>query len=161
MNTKIKQITRLSIVCAMYIVLTILNPFSYDTVQFRISEILIFLCFFRKDYAISLILGCFISNLFSPLMIYDIIFGTLATALACICIMFSKKLIIGAIYPIVFNGILVSLELSIAFQTTFWFNAFWVVLGESIVIIIGLLIFIRLKNNKMFLELIDANQNNN
>ncbi len=160
MNNKIKNITRLSIVCAMYVVLTILNPFSYDTVQFRISEILIFLCFFRKDYSIALILGCFISNLFSPLMMYDIIFGTLATALACICVMFSKKLIISAIYPILFNGILVSWELSIAFQTSFWFNAFWVVLGESVVIIIGLLIFSKLKNNQMFLELIDAKQNN-
>lgn len=48
MNSKIKQIARLSIVCAMYVVLTIVNPFSYDTVQFRISEILMFLVFFQE-----------------------------------------------------------------------------------------------------------------
>ena len=64
MNKKIKDIARLSLVAAMYIVLTVINPLSFGAIQFRISEILMFLIFFRKDYSISLIVGCFISNLF-------------------------------------------------------------------------------------------------
>ena len=63
MKTNIKNIVRISIIASMYIVFTIINPFSYNAIQFRISEILMMLCFFRKDYSIGLILGCFISNL--------------------------------------------------------------------------------------------------
>ena len=65
MNNKIKDIVRLAIVAAMYVLFTVVNPFSYNAIQFRISEILMLLCFFRKDYTIALIIGCFISNFFS------------------------------------------------------------------------------------------------
>ena len=72
MNNKINTLVRLSIVAALYVLLTIINPFSYNAIQFRISEFLVLLCFFRKDYSIALILGCFIANLFSSIMLYDI-----------------------------------------------------------------------------------------
>ena len=39
MNNKIKEIARISIIASLYVLLTIFNPFSYDSVQFRISEI--------------------------------------------------------------------------------------------------------------------------
>lgn len=159
MNTKIKDLVRLSLITALYVLLTILNPFSYDAIQFRISEILLFLCFFRKDYSIALILGCFIANLFSPMMVYDIIFGTLATVLTCICIMFSKNIYVSIIYPVLFNSILVGLELYLALNLPFFINALYVAIGEAVVIIIGLIIFIRLRKNNNFLELIHANQN--
>ena len=159
MNTKIKDIVRLSLITALYVLLTILNPFSYDAIQFRISEILLFLCFFRKDYSIALILGCFIANLFSPMMVYDIVFGTLATVLTCICIMFSKNIHVSIIYPILFNSVLVGLELYLALNLPFLINALYVAIGETVVMIIGLIIFIRLRKNNNFLELIHANQN--
>lgn len=158
MNSKIKQIARLSIVCAMYVVLTIVNPFSYDTVQFRISEILMFLVFFKKDYAISLILGCLIANLFSPMLLYDITFGTIATALACLFMILSKNIFVSAIFPVLTNGIIVPLELTLAFGTSYLLNVFWVVLGETVVIAVGLIIFNTLKNKPFFLELIGVEE---
>lgn len=159
MKTNNKNIVRISIIASMYIVFTIINPFSYNAIQFRISEILMMLCFFRKDYSIGLILGCFISNLFSDIMIYDIIFGTLATVLACICMMFSKNIYVSIIYPIIFNSIIVGFELYLAFNTPFIMNALYVFIGEAVVMIIGVIIFNRLRKNNHFLELIDANQN--
>lgn len=159
MKTNIKNIVRISIIASMYIVFTIINPFSYNAIQFRISEILMMLCFFRKDYSIGLILGCFISNLFSDIMIYDIIFGTLATVLACICMMFSKNIYVSIIYPIIFNSIIVGFELYLAFDTPFIMNALYVFIGEAVVMIIGVIIFNKLRKNSHFLELIDANQN--
>ena len=81
MNSKIRDLVRLSIVAALYVLFTVVNPFSYNAIQFRISEILVLLCFFRKDYSIALIIGCFISNFFSGFVLYDIIFGTIATVL--------------------------------------------------------------------------------
>ena len=159
MNTKIKDIVRLSLITALYVLLTILNPFSYDAIQFRISEILMILCFFRKDYSIGLILGCFISNLFSEIMLYDIIFGTLATVLACICMMFSKNIYVSVIYPIIFNAIIVGFELYLAFQSPFLLNALYVFIGEATLMIIGVLVFSRLRKNSHFMQLINANQN--
>ena len=159
MNSKIKDIVRISIIASMYIVFTIINPFSYNAIQFRISEILMILCFFRKDYSIGLILGCFISNLFSEIMLYDIIFGTLATVLACICMMFSKNIYVSVIYPIIFNAIIVGFELYLAFQSPFLLNALYVFIGEATVMIIGVLVFSRLRKNSHFMQLIKANQN--
>jgi len=159
MKKNIKNIVRISIIASMYIVFTIINPFSYNAIQFRISEILMILCFFRKDYSIGLILGCLISNLFSEIMLYDIIFGTLATILACICMMFSKNIYISIIYPIIFNSLLDGFELYLAFSTPFIMNAIYVFIGETVVMLIGLFIFNKLRKNKHFLELIDANQN--
>ena len=159
MNNKIKDIVRLAIVAAMYVLFTVVNPFSYNAIQFRISEILMLLCFFRKDYSIGLILGCFISNLFSEIMLYDIIFGTLATVLACICMMFSKNIYVSVIYPIIFNAIIVGFELYLAFQSPFLLNALYVFIGEATVMIIGVLVFSKLRKNSHFIQLINANQN--
>ena len=160
MNNKINTLVRLSIVAALYVLLTIINPFSYNAIQFRISEILVLLCFFRKDYSIALILGCFIANLFSSMMLYDIIFGTLATVLTCIFIMFSKNIYLTIIYPVLFNSVIVGFELYLAFNTPFYLNALYVAIGETVVIIVGIIIFSRLRKNNNFLELIKANQNN-
>ena len=157
MNSSVIKITKLSIVCAMYIVLTIINPFSYDTIQFRISEILMLLVFFDKKYSISLIIGCFISNLFSSLMLYDIIFGTLATAIACIGMICVKNIYVSILFPIISNGLLVPLELTLAFKTPFLINVLWVVIGETVVMIIGVIIFSILKKRKFFIELINLN----
>lgn len=159
MNNKIKDIVRLAIVAAMYVLFTVVNPFSYNAIQFRISEILMLLCFFRKDYSIALIIGCFISNFFSGFMLYDIIFGTLATVLACLCINFSKNIYMSIIYPIIFNSLLVGFELSLITDISFTLNALYVGIGETVVMIVGVIIFIRLRNNAHFLELIKANQN--
>lgn len=159
MNNKIKDIVRLSIVSAMYVLFTVINPFSYNAIQFRISEILMILCFFRKDYSIALIIGCFISNFFSGFMLYDIVFGTLATALACLCIIFSKNIYVSIIYPIIFNSLFVGFELSLITDVSFTLNALYVGIGETVVMIIGLIIFVKLRNNNHFINLIKANQN--
>ena len=154
MNSKIKDICRLSLIASMYVILTIVNPFSYDAIQFRISEILMLLCFYRKDYSIALIIGCFISNLFSPLMLYDILFGTLATAISFVFMMNSKNIFVAILYPIIFNSILVGLELYIALDVSFIINAFYVFIGEAVVMIVGAIIFNKLQKSQKFLELI-------
>lgn len=54
-----KKVIRISLVAALYVALTLaLSWISYGEIQFRIAEILVLLCFFRKDYAISMIIGC-------------------------------------------------------------------------------------------------------
>ena len=57
------KIVRLAIIAGLYVALTWATlPLSYGLIQFRVSEILLLLCFYRKDYIYSLVLGCFIAN---------------------------------------------------------------------------------------------------
>ena len=147
-----KKVIRISLVAALYVALTLaLSWISYGEIQFRIAEILVLLCFFRKDYAIA--------NTFSTLGPIDIVMGTIATSFAVICVMFSKNLLVAGIFPVIFNAIIVGIELSIVFKTPFWLNALTVGLGEFVVILIGIFTFHLLKKNVVFMKMIKANQN--
>lgn len=160
-KVNLKRIVRLSVATSIYVVLTIVfNFLSYGDIQFRIAEILILLCFFRKDYAISLILGCLISNIFSPMGIMDMIFGTVATALSVVCVMFTKRLWLNVIYPTFFNGVIVGIELNVILGLPLIPSIISVAIGEGVVLIIGCIIFSKLRKSTRFLELLEANQNN-
>jgi uncharacterized membrane protein len=125
-----------ALIAAAYVVFTVLvSPLSYGPIQFRISEILVLFCFFNKRYGIGLTLGCLIANLFSPTATLDVIFGTVATALACICIMFSKHLIVAALFPVIFNGFIVAWELTF-FGEPYWLSVATVSLGELAVMVV-------------------------
>lgn len=161
MNKNIKRIIRLAVVTALYVVLTVVLSFiSYGNIQFRVAEILILLCFFRKDYAISLVLGCLIANFFSPLGMADIIFGTLASLASVLCIIYMKRLFVASIFPVLFNGLIVGLELYYVLELPFIISALEVAIGEFVVVVIfGNIIFTKLRKNKEFMNLIEANQN--
>jgi uncharacterized membrane protein len=46
----ILMITENAMVAALYYVLTVFNPLSYPMIQFRISEVLVLLAFWRPDF---------------------------------------------------------------------------------------------------------------
>lgn len=148
-----------AIIIALYVALTLITyPISFGPIQFRFAEILVLLCFFRKDYAIGLTLGCVITNIasFSP---FDMLFGSLATLLSCLVLMFSKHLLIGMIAPIVFNSFIVGFELYFLLGEPLWFTIGTIAIGEATVIILGYVFFMIMKRRKKFLTFIKANQN--
>ena len=157
-NISIKDIVVLSMVAAIYVILTVgLSPLSYGDVQFRISEALMLLIVYRRRYAISLILGCFVSNLFSPVGFVDILFGTLATVVASIPMLFIKKLELSSLFPSIANGIIVGLELAIVYDLPIAFTMFTVFIGEFVVVsLIGIPLFRFLEKNEGFMQTIDA-----
>lgn len=137
------NITRLALVAAMYAVLTVMiTPLSYGDIQLRFSEVLVLLCFYRRDYAPALIIGCFIANLFSPMGIMDIVFGTLATAVAVFPMYRMRNIFLAALLPVISNGIIVGTELTVAFGTPIWLNMLSVAFGELVVVgVIGIAVF--------------------
>lgn len=156
---KLANIVDNGFIAALYVTLSLITyPLSFGMVQFRVAEMLMLLCFFRKDFAIGLIIGCAITNIasFSPL---DILFGTLATALSCLVIMFSKQLLVAAIAPIVFNAVIIGLELHFLLEEPLWVAMGFVALGEFVVMIVGYIVFFALRKNKKLFELMKANQN--
>lgn len=157
---RIETIVYNSVIATLYVVLTYATlPISYGQIQFRISEFLILLCFFRKDYIGGLVIGCAISNLLSTIGLFDVLFGTLATLLACIFIMFSKHLLLAIIFPVLTNSFIVGFELFWLLKEPFWLSVLFVAIGELTVMIISYIVLLFLRKNKKFYSLIRANQN--
>ena len=154
-NEKILWMARISIVAALYVVLTLIShPFSYDLIQFRISEALMILVCFDKRYTWSMVIGCLISNIFSFNLI-DCIFGTLATLLACITMFIIKNRFISSFAPALFNGIIVGLELHIILHYPLIYATASVAFGELIIVVIlGNLLANVINNNKALMEII-------
>lgn len=155
-NNKSKFITQTAIVAALYVALTLALSFmSYNAVQFRVAEILVLLVFIDKKYFLGLVLGCAIANAFSPLLMIDVIVGTLATVVALLFIILVRKflgdnrksLIIASLGPVLSNAIFVGIELTVLFkELPFIVNAAYVALGEFVVVtIVGTLIFPKIR----------------
>lgn len=155
-NLSAVRIAKLAAVAALYVALTYAFGFmSYGNIQFRVAEALMLLCFYKKDYGISLVIGCFISNIFSPMMIMDMIFGTLATLLAVLLIFISPNLFVASLAPVLTNAVIVGIELSISFHTPLWLNAVSVAFGEFVCVsVIGVVAFKLLEKNASFMKLI-------
>ncbi|MCD8107784.1 MAG: QueT transporter family protein [Oscillospiraceae bacterium] len=155
-NLSVSRLVKLAVVAAIYVALTVaLSSLSYGNIQFRIAEALMLLCFYRKDYGISLTLGCLIANIFSTVGLVDMVFGTAATVLAVICMIHSPNIYVASIFPVIFNGIIVGLELYWFSGLPFWLSAIEVAAGEFVcVCILGVVLFKILEKNQKFMKLL-------
>lgn len=110
-------LTYAALTAALYVALTLTPPLSslsFGAIQLRVSEALCVLPFLFPQTAPGVILGCLISNLFSPnILPLDLILGTAATALGVfgtLCVRrlkgrFSKWL--APLFPVVANALIV------------------------------------------------------
>ncbi len=162
----IQFIAKSAIIAALYAALTwLLQPISYGPIQFRISEILMLLVVFNPKYLVALIIGCFVANIPSPLGWYDMVFGTLATILAILPMLKIKKLPIAAIFPVISNALIVSIELGLAFDMfapeAFWYNVLTVGLGEAVVLyLIGIPAMLSISKNEAVSNILELDCNN-
>lgn len=119
MNTQF--MTRNAMIASLYIALTLvppLNAISFLAIQFRISEALLILVWFRKDYRLGLVLGTFIANLFGPLgggfAFLDAFLGSIVTFFALQWMISVKHRWVGLFAPIFFNAIYLAIFLPLA-----------------------------------------------
>ena len=159
MNNKRKEqiisITKIAIVAALYIVLTVLiYPLSFNEIQVRFSEVLLLLCLFDKKYGIGIVVGCAVSNLFSPIPL-DVLFGTAQTIVAVVLIGYLRPLILSLILTIL-SMVIVGLEIAVISSfDMWWLITIQVMAGEAIVLlgIVYPLSFL-LKRSKSFMKII-------
>lgn len=148
-----------ALIAAIYVVLNAVSaPIAFGAIQFRIAEMLMLFVFFNKRYAFGVTLGCLLANLMSPFFILDIVFGTLATLLASLGIMFCKHLWVAALIPVVCNAFIVAGVLT-SIGEPYWMSVLTVGLGELGVMAISYIIMMMLRKNRGFFERIHANQN--
>lgn len=145
-----RSIAYCSLIAAVYTALCLATPeLSYGIIQVRVAEALTLLPVLSPIAIGGITLGCLVSNLVgwisgaNPIGYLDAIFGTAATLLAGIAsyklrhIRFRGWPVLSALMPVVVNGIIIGLELSLLMTggfhpTIFLLNGASVALGELI-----------------------------
>ena len=158
MNTK--KITSCGVLAAVYAALTLLAaPWSFGAAQFRISEALCVFCWLDPALIPGPVLGCLLANCFSPVSALDLLFGTAATLLGCLTAARIRKKWLFPLPIILFNALLVGIELSLTLSSDaaakgFLLYAGQVALGEAAVLyLLGLpLLYLLEKRGRKLLE---------
>lgn len=120
-NSSVRKLVRCGVVAAIYVVLCLaLQPLSYGAVQVRVAEALCLLPVFGTEYIVGVVLGCFLANLIGS-TVADVVFGTLATLLACLVtyklrnVRIKGLAIPASLPPVVFNAVIIGIEISVLF----------------------------------------------
>lgn len=139
MQKKTLQLTRAALIAALYVILTFISQMfglASGVIQIRLSETLTVLPLFYKEAIPGLWIGCIIANILTGCAPWDVVFGSLATLLGAIGTYYigRKKPILGPIFPIISNMVIVPLVLQAVYgvKESFIFLAVTVGIGEVI-----------------------------
>lgn len=139
MKEKTLNLTRAALIAALYVVLTFLSQMfglASGAIQFRLSESLTIMPLFYKESIAGLWIGCIVANILTGCAIWDIVFGSLATLIGALGTYYigRKKPILGPIFPILSNMIIVPwvLQLVYGVKDSYWFLMLTVGIGEVV-----------------------------
>lgn len=126
-TNKLRQMVFAALIAAIYAAVTLmLSPISFGNIQVRMSEAMVLLPVLFAPSVAGVTLGCFLANLIGAMMglnilgYVDCIVGTLATFLAAFLSMktanirFKEIPWLSVLMPVLFNGVLIGLELAFA-----------------------------------------------
>ena len=159
-KTNVRVVSMNAMIACLYAVSTLaISPIAYGGIQMRISEILIFLSFYNRKYVPGLVIGCFIANMASPMGVWDMTFGTLATLIAVVLISRQKSLFVSALIGAIVNGLIVGIELHLSLGLPLFINVLYVFIGEYLVLLLGVPVYKYMERNKtFFVKYISQNQ---
>lgn len=164
----VRRLTFAALIAAAYAVITILTAsFAYGPIQFRIAETLCILPFFLPFTTWGLFVGCILANIISPVGQLDMVFGSLATLVCCLCISAIGKrwdgknwgkCILACLMPAIWNGVIIGALLALtagaeegAKLTLFFLYGAEVAAGElAVMFILGLPLLRWLPRSKFF-----------
>ena len=117
MNRNVNYVVKAGVIAALYVVLVMVFSFSsFGPIQFRIAEALTILPYFTSAAIPGVFVGCLIANIVGGAVIWDIIFGSLATLLAAyLSYKLRKKAWLVTVPPILINTIVVGFLLKLAY----------------------------------------------
>ena len=156
-KNKTAFLTKSAVIAALYVVLTefsALLGISSGVIQFRLSEMLAVLPLFTPAAVPGVFIGCFISNILTGGVIWDVIFGSLASLIGTVGTwLLRKKSVYLAPGPtILANMIIVPFVLRYAYgaEGTIPFFMFTVGIGEVVTAgILGVFLAKTLKKHKI------------
>ena len=163
-KNKTKYVVQAGLIAAIYIITTYISAafgLAYGGIQFRISEILTILPVFTNAAIPGLALGCFLSNLASPLGAIDWICGTIATLTGAIGTRMVKDIkfrgipFLSPLMPTLTNTLIVGLLLVFTSEEgatlmLFITMGLGIFISELVCCYLGLPLFILIKKSKIF-----------
>lgn len=158
MKNKTKMITQGAMIAAVYVILTMVaRIFGLDSgvIQLRISEALCIMPCFIPSAIGGLFVGCLLANILAGAVIWDVIFGSIATLIGAI---FTYKLrktpVIAVIPPILSNTLIIPFVLSYAYRLdgALWYFMLTVGIGEVLSCgVLGMFLYAILNKHKKHL----------
>lgn len=130
-----RSVARVAILTAVYALLTVLPPLSaisYGPVQVRVAEALTVLPFAFPWAVWGLYLGCVVSNLASPFLIWDIGLGATGTLVAALLTRRMPKAYLAPLPPVVVNALVVSLYVSRLSGMPYWPVVLYIGAGQAV-----------------------------
>ena len=136
-----------AMIAALYAALTLLlAPISYGAIQCRISEAMTLLPILLPQAIPGLVIGYLVANLLSPVAIWDVIFGTLATLIAALgTYRLRQKPLLAALCPVVANGVIVGVMLAVFYALPLWMTMLEVAVGEAVAVALGFILLAALR----------------
>ncbi|NDL66725.1 QueT transporter family protein [Anaerotalea alkaliphila] len=117
MKKKSNYVADAGVIAALYVVLVLVfAPISFGPVQFRVAEALTVLPFFTPAAIPGLFVGCLAANFLGGAVLWDTLFGSLATLLAAYLsyrLRANKWLV--PVPPVVVNAVVVGLIIRYAY----------------------------------------------
>ena len=145
-----KTIVHASFIAALYVILTYISAMfglSSGVIQVRFSEMLTFLPIFTSAAIPGLFIGCLLSNILSGCVIWDVIFGSLATLIGAIfTYALRKHKYLSPIPPIISNTLIVPFVLRFAYGAPGSIPYFMLTVGLGEIISCGILGMLLLKS---------------
>ena len=140
-------VTRGAMISALYVALTYFSSIfglASGAIQFRLSEMLCVLPIFMPEAIIGLTLGCLISNLITGAVIWDVIFGSLATLLGAIGARLlsrlpAKLLWLTTVPTVLSNAVIVPFVLIYAYGAEGAYPYFMLTVGIGEIVCAGIL----------------------
>ncbi|PAV28273.1 hypothetical protein CIL05_18065 [Virgibacillus profundi] len=159
---KLKTLVANGLIAALYIAVSLaIEPLAFSSIQFRIPEMFNHLIVFSKKYFFGIILGVFITNIFSPLGMYDLIFGVAHSAISLLIIILLAKfikniwiLLVANTLIFSFNMFIIAFELNLALGFPFLLTWLTTAAGELAVLAIGIPIMYALNKRLKFNTLV-------
>lgn len=134
----IRRLVRGAIVAALYVIITfVFAPVSFSTlIQFRASEALTVLPILFPESVPGLYLGVMLANILGGLGPIDIFCGSLITLLAAYLTYRTRHSYLAYLWPIVLNGLLVSIYLAPIIGVPYWVEVGALTLSEGVVVLV-------------------------
>ena len=137
-TNKTRYVASAALIAALYVVLTTISSLmglSSGVIRVRFSEALTILPAFTPAAIPGLFIGCLISNIIAGGVIWDVIFGSVATLIGAVgTYLLKRKKWLVPLPPILANMAIVPLILIFAYGVpdSYWFTLITVGAGEII-----------------------------
>lgn len=155
----IQQITKSALIAALYVALTHLSNLvglANGPIQIRFSEALCILPFFMPSSAVGLFIGCIIANLTTGAVVWDIVFGSLATLIGALITSKIKNKYLAPIPTVVANVVVIPFIILFCYtardawtMSNYLFGVLGIFIGEMVsAYLLGMLLLTALNKHK-------------